>query len=133
MRAASLLLISLIWPRICLADPICDALETGDASLGTGIATCQTSLVQSGGEQMSCWWAFDYRSAEARIRLDDIRAGIETCLEGQGALPGDAQVNHPDSFELHRYEGPTMRAAVSLKDKAGLGQSLVFLSLTPKP
>lgn len=129
MRQLCLLIVILCpWPL--WASDICLALQAGDPSLGDPNATCQSSALLGGGAQTSCYWVYAYRAPEAEARLEGLRSGIEACLGAEAAQPEDTQVNHPDSFTLHRYEGQGIRVALSLKDKAGLGQSLIFLSLS---
>lgn len=115
------------------ADALCRALAERDASLGDPSSTCRISLLQGGGEQQSCYWTYDYRDAASSDHLEELRINIEKCLGRDAALAPDTQVNHPDSFDLFQYEGQGIRAALSLKDKAGLGKSLVFLSLSRVP
>lgn len=117
-------------PGIVTAETPCVALQRGDATLGWAGASCTTSLLLGGAEQISCYWAYDYRSAEAQARFEELQAQIEMCLGKDAALPADLQVNHPDSYALRQYEGQGRRVALSLKDKAGLGNTLVFLNLS---
>ncbi len=126
-------LVGLLVPGSVLANPVCLALASGDASLNDTEATCQTSMLHGGIPQNTCHWPYTYRADEALTRLDQLRAEIETCLGPDSALPADALVNHPDSFALYRYEGQGVHVALSLKDKAGLNQSLIFLSLSDIP
>jgi hypothetical protein len=76
---------------------------------------------------------FDYRDAQAVTWLNMLRTRVEACMGPDAEMAGDAQVNHPDSFDLHQYEGQGHRVALSLKDKAGLNQTLVFLSISQEP
>ena len=123
----------LIWPVGLSASPACQRLADGDATLGLPDATCTESLLQGGTSQTSCYWVHAYRSADALKQFDALRIAIETCLEADAALPEDSLVNHPDSYDLRQYAGQGVRVALALKDKSGLGQTLVFLSLSPDP
>ena len=133
MRFAALILTGTLTAHPLLAGTFCDALFRNDASLGQDDAKCSINLLQGGISQMSCHWDFSYRSTESLLRFEDIQAEIENCLGTDAALPADTQVNHPDSFELRQYEGQGARVALSLKDKAGLDQTLVFLSISAIP
>jgi len=108
----------------------CAALLRGDASLGRADATCRSTLLLGGGEQMVCHWSHLYRSAEAEAGYALLQAVVERCLASQPHADEAAPVNHPDSFRQAQYEGRGWRASVSLKDKAALGRSLVFVSLS---
>lgn len=127
IRTAACLTLALTLPAG--ATEICARLDKGDASLGDPGATCRSVILPGGATQESCHWSFGYRDPAAAARLAALKAAIETCIGPAAALPEDLRVNHPDSFALHVYEGRGMRVALSLKDKARQGRSLVFLGL----
>ena len=118
---------------VATASSLCERLLKNDASLGQPGATCTVSSLLDGTEQSTCYWSYVYRSDEVHTRVEELRVGIEECLGSKSALPADQTVNHPDSFALYRYEGQGLRVSLSLKDKAALQQSLIFLSLSASP
>ena len=131
---------SVVLPLLCslLASPVsaggsCAGLQDGDASLGRADGKCQQSRLSGGSRQATCHWAFPYRSEAARAGLQDVRRIVEACLGPDAALPGDTQVNHPDSYILLRYEGQGVQVALSLKDKGALQQTFLFVRLHALP
>lgn len=126
-------LFTLVFGVSAQAGPNCSFLTTGDASLGDDTTVCRESALLGGITQHSCYWVFDYRAEQAATWLNTLRSQVEDCMGPDTAMAGDAQVNHPDSFDLHQYEGQGRRVALSLKDKAGLNQTLVFLSISQEP
>lgn len=128
-----ILSLSLALPSTALSDTPCASIASGDASLGDASATCRTSVLQGGAVQNTCYWSYGYRDAAALDHVKQIDQQIQACLGADTLLPPDDLVNHPDSFDLHQYEADGQRVAVSLKDKAGLSQSLVFFSLSRDP
>jgi hypothetical protein len=108
----------------------CDALLRGDASLGQADATCANGLLEGGRAQQVCHWRHDYRSAQADAHFLTLRDLVEGCLGTMPLAEEAPPVNHPDSFRQARYMAQGWTVSVSHKDKAGAGQSLVFLSLS---
>ncbi|MEM6374950.1 MAG: hypothetical protein AAF686_01840 [Pseudomonadota bacterium] len=82
-------------------------------------------VICSARPDLVCQWSFDYRSAAANALFGHISADLVACLGPAKALePG---VNHPDSYQLRQFEAPERLISLSLKDKASLEQSFVFL------
>lgn len=86
----------------------------------------QTASKCSKGAELVCYWAYDFRESAATEHFGRIASKLNTCLGEASLLPADLSVNHPDSYDLHEYERNGGYFAVSLKDKAQLGQSFVF-------
>lgn len=76
-----------------------------------------------------CRWSFAYRSAAAEDMFDRLAAHLSTCLGPPGGEA--APVNHPDSYRLLQFEAKEAVISLSLKDKAALQRSFVFLRVDP--
>ncbi|WP_135505534.1 hypothetical protein [Roseovarius aestuariivivens] len=72
-----------------------------------------------------CMWRFGYRDQAAHDRFERLGALLELCLGRELAL--DDSVNHPDSYQLRRFQIDDATVFLSIKDKASLRQTLVFL------
>ena len=72
-----------------------------------------------------CRWSFAYRSAAAQETFDRIADHLSECLGAPRAE--EAPVNHPDSYRLIQFETTDAVIFLSLKDKASLQRSFVFL------
>jgi len=123
---------------LCSAGPapamaLCAALLAGDASLGRDDATCQTGQLLNGATQTTCHWMFPQQSDQAATRLEVLRTDIIHCLGEQSARAVEPGVNHPDTYAQQLFEGQGVRVSLSLKRKSALGQSLVFLAVSPAP
>ena len=136
LRAAIFLLIFLPFPAIA---GTCAALQTvaQEAHEGfeeeivpglfTGAESCAMSTDEAGNRSFFCQWSFFYRAEGAAAVHDMLDRMIPVCVKGTKPLPADTGVNHPDSYELRRYQRGPVVISVSLKDKAAQDQSLVFL------
>ena len=101
-----------------------------DLGCGAGAAArCQLSQSLGGGQSRHCHWTFPYRSAEASAAFTEILDAVSTCLGPNAAVIQDQDVSHPDTYDLHLFERNGTEFAVSLKDKAALAQTLIFLRL----
>lgn len=89
-------------------------------------ASCSTSVTLGGGKSWDCHWRFDYRSEAALRTFKDLAALLDLCASGPVSVE-HSSVNHPDSFDQISGTAFGRQISVSLKDKGGLGQSLVFL------
>ena len=90
---------------------------------------CRRSLVLSGGSQVHCGWAFPYRAPEATAAFERLVTAIAACLGAEASVTADLDVNHPDSYDLQTFQSKGREIGVSLKDKAGLSETYVFLRL----
>ncbi len=122
------------------AGGFCAVLDEG-LSAGTGLravtlpgfgeVACKRSLGLSGARSLNCAWPFAYRVAEARAAFEALSADVENCaVPARAPAPG---VNHPDSYDLRLYSYQGGAVAVSLKDKAALRETYVFLRMETVP
>lgn len=68
-----------------------------------------------------------YRNAGAEALASKLWSGLMTCRAGQERAE-DLPVNHPDSYLLKIWDIETGIYRLSIKDKAALGATFVFLS-----
>ncbi|MEM9044752.1 MAG: hypothetical protein AAGC81_08640 [Pseudomonadota bacterium] len=66
------------------------------------------------------------RSPEAESDFKALSLKIEECLTPSVGID-DQDVNHPDTFTARLYRIGDTEVSISLKDKASLGQTLIFL------
>jgi len=78
-----------------------------------------------------CQWRFAYRNTQARGLFEHFSAALESCIGPQVALDGG--VNHPDSYDLRQFNAAGGVVFVSIKDKAALQQTIVFLRAEHAP
>ena len=134
------LLLSLVAPSTALAGN-CAGLRTlaGLAESGfsagppdtmfTEAESCELSRNDDGTQTYLCNWDFPYRAPGAAAVLDMLDRAIPICVRGAKALPTDSSVNHPDSYDLRRYQRGDVTISTSLKDKASLEKTIVFLRI----
>ncbi len=97
---------------------------------GTQMATqCTRSLVLSGGSQVHCGWAFPYRAPEANVAFERLVTAVSACLGAEAIMMADQDVNHPDFYDLQTFHLKGQEIGVSLKDKAGLSETYIFLRI----
>ncbi len=94
------------------------------------IADCTTSLQLGGGQQVQCGWPFAYRAEEATAAFGRLNDAVTACLGPDVAITQDQSVNHPDFYDLRIYRSANQEMGVSLKDKAALQQTYVFLRIS---
>lgn len=92
--------------------------------------TCRQSLMLGGGAQLHCGWAFPYRSDAASQAFEHLVRTVATCLGDEARITADLDVNHPDYYDLQTFTLERREVGVSLKDKATLAQTFVFLRVT---
>ena len=92
--------------------------------------TCMRSLILGGGAQLHCGWAFSYRADEASRAFDDLVSTVAECLGDEARITADLDVNHPDYYDLQTFSLDGREIGVSLKDKATLSETYVFLRIT---
>lgn len=80
---------------------------------------------------MHCGWAFPYREAPAQKAFQQLLSEVTACAEGNQASLADQHVNHPDYYDLQTFQLNDREIGVSLKDKAALGETYVFLRVSP--
>ena len=139
MRGFMAFLLAVI-PSLSLAD-ICQKLDdiTRQAETGfpqgqpedfaSNVKGCSLAQHQGGRQTYLCHWHFSYRDKAATEAFERLDTAIQSCRGGLPQLPPDTAVNHPDSYDLHRYRYGNSVISLALKDKAGLGQSLLFMRI----
>ncbi|AEI92607.1 hypothetical protein RLO149_c005790 [Roseobacter litoralis Och 149] len=126
-----------------LAGDFCTELEKyhpsqqGDMSLfeASGMASgavCATSRALSGAVSNHCYWSFPYRSAASTQSFDAVVQRVADCANAQ-VYSKENTVNHPDTYDLRRFTIAGKIVDVSLKDKAALQQTIVFLRISGAP
>lgn len=101
-----------------------------DRRTDLGAKSCAIALGEDARRQLYCRWSFDYRSGEARMWFRRLEHRIRECISLPTDIVEDSPVNHPDTFQQRRYLFRKGEIALSVKDKAGHGQSHVLFSLT---
>lgn len=103
--------------------PLAGALDSSD---------CRFAL-QPSGVTYYCVWEFPFRAHEATSAFVHLSAALEACFGDRATERDDLRVNHPDSYRSHEFLVDDASVTVSLKDKSGLGKSLIFLRVTEGP
>lgn len=83
-------------------------------------------------DERTCRWDFGYRDPAARESFETLSGQLERCAGPKGRMTDDIPVNHPDTYDLRIHAIDGFEVAVSLKDKAALGKSLIFLRSRPR-
>lgn len=91
---------------------------------------CGVALGTTGRSEHHCRWDFPYRSPLAKAQFADLKSMIAQHL-GAKVAPPEAGVNHPDSYDQVLFQLDDLQISLSLKDKAALRQSFVFLRVSP--
>lgn len=115
------------------ADAVGQATDTGLSILldSTPGASCDTLVTFGASPSRFCRWQFDYRAADSETIFSNLTSAFETCFGADSTRPADQSVNHPDTYHLRQFELDGWVVSVSLKDKAGLQASFVFLRVDP--
>ncbi|MEM7223897.1 MAG: hypothetical protein AAF495_13005 [Pseudomonadota bacterium] len=92
----------------------------------SGAASCRV-MKGLNGNLYRCAWEFPHQASEAYNTFDSFVSRVGDCLGDQATQHEDKSVNHPDYFALTRYELPEAKVSVSVKDKAALGLTYVFI------
>ena len=90
-------------------------------------ASCE--ILPSSQNPLSCTWQFPYRSDDAAEGFSQLRDLIDICVSDPTDFIKDQNVNHPDYYEAYHYEWLGHTVSVSIKDKSGLQETLVFLRI----
>jgi hypothetical protein len=88
---------------------------------------CQPVTLLGRGPALNCTWPHDYRAQSAADQFKQLAEHFETCVGGQHAP--QTPVNHPDSFRQILFSGDGVWISLTMKDKAGLVQTLVSLTI----
>ena len=128
--------------RLCsgLAAVLVDGSGNGDAlrrvapELTETPAVCGQSMGVGGAMSTHCRWAFAYRDPRAAAAYRALVTDLAHCVgpEQVTANAEDKAVNHPDTYDLRLMAITGGTAGISLKDKAALQQTLVFLRIAPQ-
>ena len=136
-------------PSAASAAEVCTTLETlvgearsnfarrsdsrdGEAPGLADAEECNLALVPGGRRVFQCRWGFAYRSQASATKFAEVDDALTTCAQGMRTRD-DQAVNHPDTYELRRYRAGAIDLSVSLKDKAALRKTFVFLSIHGDP
>lgn len=121
-----------LTPACRAADcPVIDALDLFAASgVPPSSATCITYVTDTAAVGASCHWSHPYRDGLAQSQAADLWRQLTACRDGH-PLNEDTQVNHPDSYDLREWAHGQDVYGVSIKDKAALNRTLVFIRIEP--
>lgn len=122
--------LALSVPGIAAADGFCDDL-VALAIEGAPILNmeCSRSIALGGATSHSCAKGFAYRSEAAHETFAQMLQDVAGCATP--IMNRAPSVSHPDSYDLRQFETPHMIVSVSLKDKASLSETYVFLRAQP--
>lgn len=93
------------------------------------VVTCTQSIALGGQSQLHCGWAFAYRDAAAQAAFQAGLQQLDQCFE---QTTPDQDVNHPDFYDLRLFISDDFEIGLSLKDKAALQETYVFLRIAPR-
>lgn len=91
---------------------------------------CTTSLMLTGGTQVHCGFGFAYRAPAATTAFEGLVNAVMDCLGDAVKVTADLDVNHPDFYDLQTFQLKGREIGVSLKDKATLSQTFVFVRVS---
>ncbi|MFK7874902.1 MAG: hypothetical protein AB8B71_03865 [Paracoccaceae bacterium] len=139
-RCATCMALLVCGPGTAQGDPFCDDLNAPLNLQSRSVVmtlpdtkntvSCNRSRMLSGGVQLHCGWAFAFRVPEAAQAFDTLLFNVATCLGEDAKVTADLDVNHPDFYDLQTFQLGDQEIAVSLKDKAALSKTYVFLRIT---
>ena len=136
-----IVLLAALSPGLAQAQDLCSALEdlmqqaranfAGSVTQPAlpGAPACDLAQGLGGAREYHCAWAFEYRAPKAADLFNTYDADIRACLINPQKAKADAEVNHPDSYVLYQYLTDGITIAISLKDKAALQETYVFLRI----
>ncbi|MEM7122980.1 MAG: hypothetical protein AAF563_16995 [Pseudomonadota bacterium] len=76
-----------------------------------------------------CAWAFPYRAELAGETFDRLARDIGDCV-GAGATAQSGQsVNHPDTYDVRRFQTEEADVSVAIKDKVAMDATYVFVRI----
>ena len=91
-------------------------------------ANCTHSRGLKGALSLHCAQAFAYRSMGATTAFGNLLEQVSSCAI---AIRSDDQlVSHPDSYDLRQFQLGSGTVSVSLKDKASLAETYLFLRVS---
>lgn len=98
-----------------------------------GADDCGLSQNSAGQRQFHCQWKFEYRSPGASETLNSLSGAAQSCFEHQAIAFRDQGVNHPDTYDQRQFILGDAVLTISLKDKAALQKTYVFLRAQADP
>lgn len=133
--------------------PLCSALNTLLAGISTGDVSrsaveplllnqsagvsdpevCGKTRTLSGSSSHHCAWSFPYRSDHAVEVFEGLGSSFQACLSDGAVHGSDPLVNHPDSYDTRIFNLGDRMAILSLKDKAALQKTYVFVRVELGP
>jgi hypothetical protein len=84
----------------------------------------------SGQRGVFCAWQFTYRAGAATAAFQALLDETAKCLGPAAGPIRDQAVNHPDFYDLRRFLVLDAEIGISIKDKAALQQTYVFLRIS---
>jgi len=94
-----------------------------------GADFCTMAQDLSGANAFHCGWGHDYRTGAATKDFEDKTASLQQCFDQAAAIGTDKAVNHPDFYDQRQFQIDDVIVTISLKDKATLQQTYVFLAV----
>ena len=94
---------------------------------GSDIAADCRIIIKPDTKSHMCMWTFAYRSDSAAAGFERLIGDLKSCFDGREPTREDIGVNHPDSYDASRFDIDGVRISVSIKDKAALEKTFVFL------
>ncbi len=92
-------------------------------------ADCAVSPSLSGRNVYQCAWEYPYRSPHANEAFEALHGLIGECFGDRAPMRKDPGVNHPDFYDLRQYRLDHVDLSVSIKEKAALQATFVFLRI----
>ena len=90
-------------------------------------------VMKPGRRSYRCRWDYAYRDERAYAEFWRFVDSLRQCLGRMAREHVDRNVNHPDFYAARRYEMTEGAVTVSVKDKAAMGSTFVFISLEGPP
>ncbi|MEM9577847.1 MAG: hypothetical protein AAF999_12635 [Pseudomonadota bacterium] len=121
--------------RVVLGDALvaldCDVLQRFATDnelfpLNGKLPQCTRSRTLGGGTSDDCHWSFPYRSEAAYSSFARVSKQLQSC-SGDVQFEQEPRVNHPDSYDQITATIGDTDLSLSLKDKAALSETLIFL------
>ena len=88
--------------------------------------SCGKSLTASNRISYHCAWEFDFRQSASEAYFKKISEVVSACAK-RDETNEQSRVNHPDSYDQLNFERSGETISISLKDKAALQKTYVFL------
>ena len=106
-----------------------DEMDAAGSLILKGASACEVAL-QLDGASYHCRWKHPLRAAAATRSFEQFDKELRDCIGHRGAGQRDIGVNHPDSYDSRHYILDGARVVLSLKDKADLRSTFVFIRVS---